>query len=355
MDPLVFALFFRQQVWGGRRFERYLGRPLPENETCGEAWVVSAQPLHVSRVCEGENEGRLLTDLWTSESASMIGPDRIAPPAFPLLVKYLDCQERLSIQVHPSDKDACQMHLGEHGKSEAWVVLDAEPDARIYAGLRRGVTRERLEASLSDGTLTECLHSFVPAKGDCVYLPAGTVHAAGGGLLIAEVQQSSDITFRLFDWNRPGPDGMPRPLHVQEALRCIHWPQGPMGPVVPRPISTKEPGVQGEHLVSCRHFTIDRFRLVASMETPHVDRMSVWMVLEGAAELTIASTGYRRLFRTGETVVMPAAAQPVCWTPSPEAATLLAVSVAMHKKRPGLPRSAIVPDATVVGLSGPNG
>ena len=118
------------------------------------------------------------------------------------------------------------------------------------------------------GTLPDCQHSFIPNKGDCIFLPAGTIHAAGGGILIAEVQQSSDVTFRLFDWHRLGPDGKPRALHVQEALHCIHWAQGPISPVVPRPIPKQEDGNQGEHLVACKHFAIDRFQLTAPLEAP---------------------------------------------------------------------------------------
>ena len=210
--------------------EQYLGRPLPGSEPYGEAWLVSAQPLHVSRVCEGPDAGKSLSELWTSELASLIGPTRNAPSDFPLLLKFLDCQDFLSVQVHPSDEITRQMQLGEQGKSEAWIVLDAEPDARIYAGLRPGTTRAKLEACLTAGTLPDCQHSFIPTKGDCIFLPAGTIHAAGGGLLIAEVQQSSDVTFRLFDWHRLGQDGKPRALHVQEALHCIHWCRDPLAP-----------------------------------------------------------------------------------------------------------------------------
>jgi mannose-6-phosphate isomerase len=313
--------------------------------------VVSAQPLHVSCVCEGPNEGRLLTELWTNELTSMIGPGRIASPTFPLLLKYLDCEEFLSVQVHPSDKIVHRLHLGEQGKSEVWIVLDVEPGARIYAGLRPGTTRAKLEACLNSGTLTECLHSFTPTKGDCIYLPAGTVHSAGGGMLIAEVQQSSDLTYRLFDWNRLGPDGKPRDLHVQEALRCINWTQGPISPVMPRPIPKKDNGIHGEHLVACKQFSIDRFQLTSPLETPHLDRMSVWMVLEGAAELTIASTGYHRSFRAGEAVLVPATAQPLRWNPLPEGVTMLAASVAVHERHASLPRPALEPNTTVVGHS----
>ena len=209
MDPLVFEPYFRPQIWGGRRLERYLGRPLPGDGTFGEAWVLSTQALHVSRVAEGPYQGVLFTDLWKEQANALTGQARPASQ-FPLLLKYLDCPGPLSIQVHPNNEIADRLRPGELGKTEAWVVLNADPAARVYAGLRPGVTQDRLEECLADGSLADCLHSFVPRKGDCVFFNAGTVHAVGGGVLMAEVQQTSDATFRLFDWNRLGTDGKPR-------------------------------------------------------------------------------------------------------------------------------------------------
>ena len=220
MDPLVFAPFFRPQVWGGRRLEQFLGQPLPGDEPYGEAWLVSAQPLHVSRVCEGPHAGRLLSELWTNESASMIGPVRGAPSDFPLLLKFLDCQDFLSVQVHPSDEVSRQMHLGEQGKSEVWIVLDVEPDARIYAGLRPGTTRAKLEACLRRPApcRTANTRSFRTRATASSCRRALSMRPAAG-ILIAEVQQSSDVTFRLFDWHRLGPDGKPAPCMCKR--RCI--------------------------------------------------------------------------------------------------------------------------------------
>ena len=327
MDPLVFDPYFRPQIWGGRRLERYLGKPLPAEGTFGEAWVLSAQSLHVSRVAEGPLQGVPLTELWASYADELVGRLHAAPPQFPLLLKFLDCRELLSIQVHPDDRIAGQLCPGELGKTEAWVVIEAEPDARIYAGLRRGTTQSDLERHLDAGTLAECLHSFVPEKGQCILLRAGTVHAAGGGVLMAEVQQSSDATFRLFDWNRPGPEGKPRALHRQEALASIDWSAGPVRPVAGSPISGLPGGNRGERLVACPYFWIDRFRLAAPLDLPYPERLSIWMVLEGAAELSSAASGYRRRFSAGETVLAPASTGSLHWAPTAEhgAATLLGV------------------------------
>ena len=355
MDPLIFEPYFRPQVWGGRRLERYLGRPLPGESPLGEAWMLSAQSLHVSRVAEGPLQGMLLSELWASRAEELIGRQPAAAGGFPLLIKFLDCQELLSVQVHPSDQLARRLGSDEWGKTEAWVVIEAEPTARICAGLRPGTTRRELERHLDAGTVAECLHWFVPQQGQCLLLPAGTVHAAGGGVLLAEVQQTSDATFRLFDWNRLGPDGQPRTLHRQEALLSIDWTAGPVGPTAGSPIAGLPAGNLAEHLVACPYFSLDRFRLAAPLELPEkrgqnylpasppspaisrtpenssdpffTQRLSIWMVLEGSAVLSSDATGYRRQCGRGETVLLPASARGLRWEPASEgaAATLLGV------------------------------
>jgi mannose-6-phosphate isomerase len=333
MDPLVFEPYFRPQVWGGRRLEQFLGRPLPDERDFGEAWMLSAQSLHVSRVAEGPLQGSLLSDLWSSRAAQLDGQAHGPAAPFPLLIKFLDCRELLSIQVHPNDQIARELGAGELGKSEAWVVLDAEPAARIYAGLRQGTTCDDVRRQLDRGTLAESLHEFSPRKGDCLFLPAGVVHAVGGGVLLAEVQQSSDATFRLFDWNRLGADGKPRTLHRDEALRSIDWTAGPVTPAVGSPLEGLAPGNRGQRLVACPHFTLDRFTLTSPWDLPRAPcaawsvRFSIWIVLEGRVELRRQESGYRRHFRRGETVLVPAASGACSWMPSEGSVTLLGVSV----------------------------
>jgi mannose-6-phosphate isomerase len=329
MDPMVFETYFRPQVWGGRRLERTLGKPLPGEGPVGEAWVLSAQELHVSRVAEGPLRGTPLTELWTGRRDELLGTHRSLGGEFPLLIKYLDCQDLLSIQVHPDDTTAREIGVGDRGKTEAWVVLDARPESRIYAGLLPGVDRAALERHLDAGTVAECLHSFVPEKGECIFLAAGTVHAVGGGVLLAEVQQSSDATFRLFDWNRLGTDGKPRTLHRREALRSIDWSAGPVDPARPAPLAGLPPNVAGQRLAACPHFIMERFQLGGPLDLPYADRLSIWMVLEGASELVSAVTGYRRDFRPGETVLVPASAPSLRWQPSrgPEALVVLGVQI----------------------------
>jgi mannose-6-phosphate isomerase len=315
VEPLVFEPYLRPQIWGDRRLESLFGKTLPCRGTFGESWEVSGHPHHVSRVAEGPLEGSLLTHLCANHCAELFGAKMPAEPQFPLLVKLLDCQDRLSLQVHPDD-DLARKLLGErNGKTEAWVVMDAAPTARVYAGLLPGTTRADLERRLADKTVEECLYSFTPKCGDCIFFAAGTVHAAGGGVVVAEVQQSSDATFRLFDWNRIGSDGRPRQLHLDEALASINWKTGPV-----RPARSKESGVRGqgsgvvvEHLVRCQYFHMDLFRVERSLANPFASQMSIWLVLAGAAELHNATGGYSRVFQRGETVVVPACAEGLTW------------------------------------------
>ena len=179
--------------------------------------------------------GRTLHELVRDHGAELLGT-QAGLPQFPLLVKFLDANDRLSVQVHPNDQQAAAAIPGERGKTEAWVILEAEPEACVFAGLRPEVDRDALSRAIAEGTVEACLHRLRVRPGDCVFIPAGTVHALGEGVLLAEVQQSSDITYRLHDWNRLGPDGRPRPLHIEASLACTDFTRGPVGPQVPQPL-----------------------------------------------------------------------------------------------------------------------
>jgi len=322
MDPLLFEPYLRPQIWGGRQLAERLHKSLPATGTFGESWEVSGHPHHVSRIAEGKLLGLTLTDLCRLHAAELYG-DRQPPCRFPLLVKYLDCHLQLSVQVHPSDTKAQELLGEELGKTEVWVVLDVGPEGRIYAGLQEGTTPESLARHLDAGTVAECLHSFVPRPGDCVFLPAGTVHAVGGGVLIAEVQQSSDATFRLFDWNRVGADGQPRKLHRKESLAAIDWRAGEVSPVQGTPLADPPAGVTATRLVSCDYFSLDRYQSTSAFEADATGTLAVWMVIAGEVELS--TEGYRRLLRMGDTVLIPAVSSALKWTPAADLpVTLLA-------------------------------
>jgi mannose-6-phosphate isomerase len=321
MLPLVFEPYLRPQVWGQRRLKD-LGKPLPPEGNFGESWEISGHPHHISRVAEGPWRGVLLTELCGRHGEDIFGSQKFADGRFPLLIKFLDCHDLLSIQVHPTDDLAARLTKGERGKTEAWVILDVAPGGRIYAGLNPGTTPGELERRLADGTVQQCLHAIQPRKGDCIFLPAGTVHAVGGGVVMAEVQQSSDATFRLYDWNRPGPDGKPRPLHIPEALAAIDWDRGPVQPVIGSSIADLPSRVLGEVLVGCPYFVVERYQAAAPFSMPYPGRLSIWMVLDGTARL--ASSVYQRDFCRAETVLIPASAPALRWQPA-GACTLLGV------------------------------
>ena len=306
-EPVVFDCFLRPQVWGGNRLASFLNTSPPTDQPIGEAWVLSGHPLHVSQVFAGPLSGMRLTDLYEQDPQGLLGDVLPVSRDFPWLVKFLDCHDLLSVQVHPTDELAARWTQGERGKTEAWVVLDAEPGSAIFAGLKLGVTRSRLEQALDDGTVADCLHRHVPRPGDCFFLPAGTIHAVGGGVLMAEVQQTSDATFRLFDWNRRGPDGQPRKLHRTEALACIDWSRGPVQPQIPQPIDNLPAGTSGELLVDCPYFRLSRFHLDREWQPRATGRLCAWVVLEGQMEVSIDAETSTQIVGRGGAVLIPSA------------------------------------------------
>lgn len=360
LPPLVFQPYFRPQVWGETRLQRLLGKSLPAGQRIGESWEISGHALHVSRVAEGIFAGASLNQLWGLHRREFLGfqsatrnvwQDR---QPFPLLIKLLDCHDWLSVQVHPSDMAAREL-LGEpNGKTEAWIVLHAEPGSRIYAGLKQGVRRCDLESHLDHGTLAECLHTFEPQPGDCLLIEAGTVHAVGGGVLLAEIQQTSDATLRLFDWNRLDANGRPRELHREAALQCINFDSGPVEPVRRTQCSwqtnhrishqrldrsfTDESYLSGivdqETLITSDYFSLDAVHLEVQSRMLDDEPLTLWMVLSGTATLLNSLTGYERTFAAGECVMIPADSQGLTW---------LAGNASLLRIEPTLEHSPAIP------------
>lgn len=328
--PLCFSSRLMTRVWGGRALGDVLGHTLPTDEPYGEAWDICDLPGHSSQIAHGPLCGRSLSELWTHHRRELAGDSSATFQEFPLLIKWLECRDWLSVQVHPDDEMARRVLNQPQGKSEAWVVIEAEPSALILSGFRPGVTREDVLHHLHVGTLPECLHVVKPRSGDCLVFPAGTVHAAGGGLLVAEIQQSSDATFRLFDWNRSGLDGRPRPLQIEEGLQAIDWTGGAVEPM--RPESTAiQAGVQREALVRLPQFAVDRYTLSAPWTLSNTE-MTIWMVVEGRAKLTHPDSGEERVLVRGRTALLPAAAGAAVWTPLEEKpVTLLCVTGLVHR------------------------
>jgi mannose-6-phosphate isomerase len=246
--PLRFKPIYQTRIWGGRNLHSLYGRTLPDPELpFGESWEICDRQEAQSTVAAGEAAGMTLNELWMHHRVAVFGPAMEAHSAerFPLLIKILDACDDLSIQVHPPAAVAAS--LGGEPKTEMWYITQAEPGARLYAGLKSGVTQEQFESALQSGDVAALMHSIEPKVGDCLFLPSGRVHAIGAGLVIFEIQQNSDTTYRVFDWNRTGLDGQPRTLHIEESLRSMdfhdHEP-------------TPQPHQADGTLVSCEDFHV---------------------------------------------------------------------------------------------------
>jgi mannose-6-phosphate isomerase len=235
---------------------------------------------------------------------------------FPLLFKFLDCNRTLSVQVHPNDEQAALLDPPDLGKTEAWVVLAIEPGSKIYAGLKDGVTRETLSTAITSGTCDQCLHEFEPRVGDCVFIQAGTVHALGAGLVIAEIQQASDTTFRLFDWNRVDAEGRPRQLHIKESLEVADCARGPISSQKPQPTDSPE----RERLVDCDKFILDRLTISHPQTIGGDERFHLLVPLTGA--ITVSGDPVPEPLSLGETCLIPAAAGSAELVPAGDAVVL---------------------------------
>jgi mannose-6-phosphate isomerase len=222
-EPVFFEPIAMERVWGGRRLESSLGKTLPAGMPIGELWEVVDREDAQSRVAAGEFQGRTLHDLWTTERDRIFGPAYAAHPSprFPLLVKLLDASEKLSVQVHPPQHMAAT--LGGEPKTEVWYFLETTPAANIYAGLTKGTTRAEFELRLRGGGVELTLHDIPVHNGESIFIPSGRLHAIGAGNVIIEIQQNSDTTYRVFDWNRTGLDGKPRALHIEQSLASIDF------------------------------------------------------------------------------------------------------------------------------------
>ncbi|MBM3998348.1 MAG: class I mannose-6-phosphate isomerase [Planctomycetes bacterium] len=297
--PLRFEPFFRRYLWGGRRLESILGKPLGPGDDYAESWEVADHGPDQSVVRDGPFAGMRLADLRNEYGERLLGR-RSGGDRFPLLFKFLDAQRPLSVQVHPGDAMAATLDPPDLGKTEAWIVIHAEPGSRIFAGLEPGTDRSTFEKALRHGDVERFLHSIEPRVGDCVFLPAGVVHAIGAGLVIAEIQQSSDTTFRLFDWNRLGPGGRPRTLHIDQGLRAIDFDHGPVERVTPVP--TDEPG--RERLIACPYFIVDRVMGTEPRAVGGDGRFHMVAVLKGRADVVFPGNRFPIAF--GETALIPA-------------------------------------------------
>ncbi|MBI3071096.1 MAG: class I mannose-6-phosphate isomerase [Deltaproteobacteria bacterium] len=304
-EPILLAPMLQPRIWGGDKLLRYFanldekGAGAP-TEPVGEAWLASDRDGAESRVMAGRHSGMTFAERIALDPTGFYGAAP-TPARFPLLVKWVYAREVLSVQVHPSFEDARRLGGADEGKMEAWVVIDAEPGVRLVRGFRPGTTRGEIEAAIRAGTLERYLKWIDVEKGDAVFVAPGVVHAIGAGLLILEVQNNSDTTYRFYDWNRVDANGKARTLHFAKGLAVMREGDASTPKAVPTSISTPWPG---ERLVRCEAFTLDRFRLCGTLSGTANAVPRVIAVLSGAA--TISSRHGNFMLRAGSTVIIPA-------------------------------------------------
>jgi len=309
-EPLYFKPLMMERVWGGNRLSALHGKPIPPGKTIGESWELVDRPEAQSQIVGGPLDGKTLREALLQYPQDILGSLAHAKPKFfPLLLKYVDAGSPLSVQVHPDDIGA--KAFNDRGKSECWVIVHADAGAEIVRGLKPGTTRQQYEDAVAKDRVEDVLHAFKPRVGDLVALPPGMVHAIGTGLVVAEIQQNSDLTFRIYDYKRLGLDGRPRQLHVKEALSAIRFEgngdefAGDMRADTVAPLETESSrGVKNELLLHGRYFDLRRytitpgakFMLPARPEAPRV-----LMCISGAGTLGGGE------IKTGQTVLLPAA------------------------------------------------
>jgi len=305
--PLIFEPVFKPKIWGGRNLARLLDKQLPESDAIGESWEVADLEDDQSVVTNGPAKGTTLGQLVAEWGTELVGRASLFEGRFPLLIKFLDANETLSVQVHPDEAMAKRQGGRVRVKNEAWYIVDAKPDGFIYRGVHDGIDAAALRRAIEAKEMESVLRRVPVRKGHCYYLPSGTLHALGAGVVVAEVQTPSDVTYRIYDWDRiDASTGRPRDLHLEEALQCISFGTGAIEGERREHVASVWASVTS--LVRCPSFTIERVRMSEGVdqEVPHQE-LVIWIVLEGRGSVTCKSAGSPVEFGTGDTVVLPAA------------------------------------------------
>jgi mannose-6-phosphate isomerase len=262
--PLTFQPIFKERVWGGRSLARLYGKNLPPGVPIGESWEISDRPGDVSIIANGTLAGKNLRWLMENHGRELLGSAKSPAGRFPLLPKILDAQKKPSLQVHPPAHKAAEL-CGEP-KTEMWYIADAAPGAELFVGLKHGTTHADFEHKLRDGSVADCFHRVPVRAGDAMFLPSGRVHAIGAGLVIFEIQQSSDTTYRVFDWNRVGLDGKPRELHVAQSLASIDF--NDFEPALVESTFSGDVSTQLRPLVQDPFFAVEVLQMAAGTDRP---------------------------------------------------------------------------------------
>jgi mannose-6-phosphate isomerase len=297
MYPLKFRPIFKQRIWGGHKLREVFGKGLPARQRIGESWELADLPEDKSVISNGALAGENIHSVIEKYPKQITGNEH-SRGSFPLLIKLLDCEEILSVQVHPDEATCRRTGKGEP-KTECWYIIVAEPDSVIYKGLKKGVTKRQFSDAIGKGDVAELLMKVEVQPGECHFLPAGTPHSIGPGLLIAEIQTPSDTTYRVFDFNRVEKDGKARQLHIEEAMESIHFGQDAES----LPVTTIG------RLVDCEYFKVDKGHQARSCElllSP--GKMKTLVILTGFGTI-VGHSAEAVEFKAGDVLVIPAAYQ----------------------------------------------
>lgn len=309
--PIKFKPRLKERLWGGTRLGSIMGKKLPEGKKIGESWEVSGVQGDLSAVANGFLKGNNLQEIIEIYMGEMVGERVFAKygDEFPVLIKLIDAHDVLSIQVHPDDKLAAERH-NAYGKTEMWYIIDCEPGASLYVGFNHQVTESEYLDAVAGGTVAELLNKVHVRPGDAYFIPAGTVHAIGKGVLIAEIQETSDVTYRVFDWDRVDEKGRMRELHTELALAAIDFDEPQEYNVTRTPIANK-----AIELKSCPYFTVNVIELDGRMEREVADRDSfaIYMCVDGEYSIESANAAPEKVAK-GETVLLPATLDAVTLT-----------------------------------------
>jgi len=263
---------YKERVWGGRSLETLYLRTLPDDSPYGESWDIVDRAEDVSVITTGPYRGKTLHELWVNHREEVFGVNLPESERFPLLIKILDAQTDLSIQVHPPR--AIAEKLGGEPKTEMWYIAEASPGAKLYVGVKAGVTAESFEAAIKNGTVEECVHSIEPQAGQSIHIESGRLHAIGAGLVIYEIQQNSDTTYRVYDWNRIGLDGKPRDLHINASMQCIDFTD--IEPEMDTP--------NGNILADCPYYKVARYDSSTELIMQKPDRFAIISIISGSVK-----------------------------------------------------------------------
>lgn len=325
MYPLLFEDMLQPRVWGGRLLETKLGKTLTTDQPVGESWEVYFK----NRVVNGQFAGKALAELIETHPVEMTGVAN-ADPEFPLLIKFLDAQDWLSVQVHPDDALAVELEGEPRGKTECWYIIHAEPGAKLVYGFAEAIDAEGFRQAIADGKTRDVLNYVAVQSGDFVFVPAGTLHAIGPGLLIYELQQTSDTTYRVYDWDRMGLDGKPRELHIEKTIRCTHYEKAVEAGNIVRANSTSDALTTLTSPAMSRYFNLYQLRFTPGSQVHadwSADAPQTVTAIKGAVTLvsTAESTQFEPLtLRAGQSCFMPKAVGKYGFAPESDGELLIA-------------------------------